>query len=185
MAIMKCPECRRGVSTKAAACPGCGAPVAIPVLTVEAASGRFTSDRWAAVVIVGAVLLVSAIAAVIGRATTSDAAQQQAAAADDANCRHDLHCWGEKAWAGAETYCPPEIERKAKYSVRWLDSHWYEHKLTRYRWLSEPAGTVTMLGDKAEFQNGFGAFAVVTYECDFDPYSDKVLGVRVYEGRLP
>ena len=31
MAIVKCGECGRDVSTQAAACPGCGAPVGRPV----------------------------------------------------------------------------------------------------------------------------------------------------------
>lgn len=35
MALINCFECRREISDKAVACPGCGAPVAIPVGTPE------------------------------------------------------------------------------------------------------------------------------------------------------
>lgn len=54
--MIKCAECGRGVSTKAAACPSCGAPVIIPTLRAE--SGH--RDAWRAAVLavlIGGVVL--------------------------------------------------------------------------------------------------------------------------------
>jgi hypothetical protein len=98
-------------------------------------------------------------------------------------CRADLACWGDKyaIWAGYE--CPVEIEKLATYRANWLDG-WLEGKFTHYRWLSEESGTVTMIGDSLEFENGFGAGTNMIYECDIDPDAKTVLAVRAFEGRL-
>lgn len=45
-------------------------------------------------------------------------------------------------------------------------------------------GIITYFGDRIQFQNGFGAWQYQTYQCDYDPLSDKILDVRIYPGRL-
>lgn len=44
---------------------------------------------------------------------------------------------------------------------------------------------MTVIGDRVKFQNGFGAWAPMIYECDIDPASERILDVRVSQGRLP
>lgn len=102
---------------------------------------------------------------------------------EDEICRANLVCWGDKqvVWSGFR--CPPEIEKLASYRANWLDG-WLEPKFSHYRWLSKERGTLTMIGDQIEFENGFGAAINMIYECDIDPAAEEVLAVRVYEGRL-
>lgn len=57
MAMMNCQECGHQVSTKAVACPGCGAPVVIPTLNTTDAVWR-TRSTWA----IGLFLLLAALA---------------------------------------------------------------------------------------------------------------------------
>jgi len=53
-----------------------------------------------------------------------------------------------------------------------------------YGWLDKCAGTLTYAGDSVEFQTPLGAYQRVSYECDFDPATNKVLDVRARAGRL-
>lgn len=43
---------------------------------------------------------------------------------------------------------------------------------------------IRYIGDKVEFQNGFGALTPMTYVCTLDSSSKKVIDVQVSEGRL-
>ncbi len=98
--------------------------------------------------------------------------------------KDDLQCNGDQAVVAAGVYCKDPVERLAKHSVRWTDGT-FETKFGRFRWKDKDAGTLTMIGDKAEFQNGFGAYTPVIYECDLAVDRKTVLDVRVREGRLP
>ena len=101
-------------------------------------------------------------------------------------CMKSLQCWGDKHLMGASVYCPQFIERMAKYDAEWTDG-WIEPKFSRFRWqdvANRTDGIVTFIGDKVKFQNGFGAWLPMTYECDFDPSANAVIDVRVFEGRL-
>ena len=102
----------------------------------------------------------------------------------EALCGNDLQCAGEKAQVDAGIKCRGAVERLTTYSVRWVDRT-FDPKFSQLRWLNQPTGTLTMIGDRAEFQNGFGAYSPVIYECDFDPRANEVLAVRAREGRLP
>jgi len=103
---------------------------------------------------------------------------------DDATCRADLQCWGDKHSLSAALYCKEEVEKLAKYSHEWTDGL-MESKFSRFRWKDREAGVLTYIGDKIKFQNGFGAWQNMTYQCDFDPSSKRVGDVRAYAGRLP
>lgn len=106
----------------------------------------------------------------------------------EAECRSDLRCWAEKGTVAASVYCRDQVEKLANYSMKWTDA-WYESKFSRYRWSRKDQGgrgIVTYLGDKAQFQNGFGAFQNVIYTCDMIP-EDKdhtIYDVSVAPGRL-
>lgn len=172
MALSKCKECKKEVSTKAPTCPHCG--IKNPTTT-------------AGQVVVGLLVVLAIGYGVVHFASSDDKKSDSAAAAkaaqDEAACKKDLSCWGEKNLAAASVYCKPEIEKLAKYSVKWTDGA-LEMKMSRYRWAKKEAETVTYLGDKAQFQNGFGAYQNVVYECDFDPASKSVQDVRIREGHI-
>lgn len=70
MALSKCPDCGRGVSTSATACPGCGRPTKAPqpahVQTTQGATGKFLDPAanarsclgCVAAVVIGAIALM-------------------------------------------------------------------------------------------------------------------------------
>jgi hypothetical protein len=96
----------------------------------------------------------------------------------------DLQCLGNQGIAAAGVYCAREVEKLASHSVKWKDGA-FETKFSRFRWHDMEKGEITYIGDKAEFQNGFGAYTPVIYECDIAADEKTVLDVRVQEGRLP
>lgn len=172
MALSKCKECKKEVSTKAPTCPHCG--VKNPTTTAKQ-------------LVVGLLGVLVIGYGIVHFASSGKKERDSAAAAkteqDVAACKKDLRCWGEKNMVAASVYCKREVERLAKYSVKWTDGA-LELKVSRYRWAEKDAGTLTYLGDKAQFQNGFGAYQNVVYECDFDPTSKSVQDVRVREGHI-
>lgn len=111
------------------------------------------------------------------------AEQARLAAAEAAQCRQTLSCWGEKVGYQAHSECKRHIERLARYDVEWEDG-FLDPAFTHYRWADREAGTVTIIGDKIKFQNGFGAWQNHIYECDVLPEADLVLEVRAQPGRL-
>lgn len=175
MALIKCHECGKDVSTEAAACQNCGAPPATSAplpAKVEKVSNLMSVIVLSAVII-GLVAMCS---------STDD--QSNSKKEPDKCAKDDLQCLGDKAVVAAGIYCKDPIERLAKHSVRWTDGT-FETKFSRFRWKDKAAGKLTMIGDRAEFQNGFGAYTPVIYECDLDADGKTVLEVRANEGRLP
>lgn len=171
MALIKCRECGKDVSTEATACPGCGAPPAQPEKQKQGSP------------LVG--VIVMAVIIGVGVSMCNSTVEKDNLAKKEAECaKDDLQCLGDKAVVAAGIYCKDPVERLAKHSVRWTDGT-FEMKFSRFRWKDKDAGRLTMIGDKAEFQNGFGAYTPVTYECDLDADGKTVLDVRVREGRLP
>jgi hypothetical protein len=77
----------------------------------------------------------------------------------------DLECLGNRALGSASVYCRSQIERQAAHSVKWTDGM-LTPKFSQFRWRDPIEGSITYIGDRAEFQNGFGAFGPVVYECD-------------------
>ncbi len=109
--------------------------------------------------------------------------KRKAAAEKEAQCKKNLQCWGDKNLFAAAVACDDVIERHAKYSHEWTDGM-LEPKFSHLRWKNRDKGIVTFIGDKIRFQNGFGAWSNMVYECDFEPVSSIVIDVRVQQGRL-
>lgn len=128
-------------------------------------------------VIVGAVLIAFII-------NGPKEAKPEKPAFNAAECVKDLSCWADHHHIEATIRCEKYVERLAKYSHQWTDK-WHETKFSHFRWKNSKKGTVTYIGDKIRFQNGFGAWQNSVYECDFDPASKQVLDVRAKHGRLP
>lgn len=175
MAMTTCKECKQAVSSKAKTCPNCGiAQPAVPAGSAALGFVMLAGIVWGAVAFLG------------GDDDASAAAQAktpQEIAAEAAACRADLQCWGSKYNTAAAVRCDNHIEGLANYSHEWTDGL-LDLKFSHFRWLDQPHGTVTYIGDKIKFQNGFGAWQNYVYECDYDPDGEAALAVRAEPGRL-
>lgn len=178
MALKPCKECKKEVSDKANTCPNCG---------VSSPTTQFSDivTGWTVIIVVVAALVYACSPSKDKSSSTADAAilAKQKEQADIA-CKKELSCWGDKHIASASAYCKSPIERLAKYSSKWTDGT-FEMKFSRYRWIDESEGTLTYIGDKIQFQNGFGAFQNHIYQCDFDPATERPIDVRASPGTLP
>jgi len=133
---------------------------------------------------VGVVVVLVAMCSSSEKKPAASTDQEQTKPAKVECEKGDLQCNGDKAVIAASVYCKDSVERMAKHSVKWTDGT-FELKFSRFRWKDKDADVITLVGDKAEFQNGFGAYTPVTYECDLATDRKTVLDVRVREGRLP
>lgn len=102
---------------------------------------------------------------------------------EEAACASDIQCWGDKHHLRASFACEQPVSRLARLNYRWVDG-WMEGKFSHFRWRDRDEGVVTFIGDRIEFQNGFGAWIRHTYECDYDPKREVVLDVRGRQGFL-
>lgn len=168
MALKPCKSCKHQVDTTAKTCPNCG--VANPGVTGGSVLG-------------GMIMLAVVAFLVVKCVGGGDEKQVAKPKVDPATCMKDLKCWGEKYLSSASVYCKTPVEKLAKYSARWTDGT-FEMKFSHYRWKNQAQGIVTYIGDKIEFQNGFGAFQPHIYECDFNPATNAVLAVKASPGRL-
>ncbi len=176
MALVKCKECGHEVSKKAKSCPACGAPT----------PKRTSLLTW---IIAGFFALVI-IRAIFSSSTAPPSEQSDAVApvtktpeVSNAECKKSLQCWGERHSISATVRCQRYIEKLAKYSHKWTDG-FLEPKFSHFRWKNRATGVVTFIGDKIQFQNGFGAWQNSIYECDFNPSTEQVLDVRASPGQL-
>ncbi len=130
------------------------------------------------------IFFFSLLSAIMNRGGSQPDADQKKNEAVDAKCASsDLDCRGSKAMLYAELLCKSAIEQSAANNFRWVDS-FLEPKFSRYRWTKKPSGRITMIGDKIEFMNGYGAYFPMTYECDLGDEDRTALRVRVQKGRL-
>jgi RNA polymerase subunit RPABC4/transcription elongation factor Spt4 len=174
MALKPCRECKKEVSTEATVCPHCGTP-----------KPTTPQQTWKDT-LVGLIVVIVVVGGLVTMCSDSDE-QKKAKAAEsalkDAQCNQDLSCIGDRLSISMTGRCVPEIERLAKNSVKWTDET-LEPKFSRLRWTNAEKTMVTLIGDKAQFQNGFGAYVSVIYQCDVDIQTRTVFAVRVNEGRL-
>lgn len=174
MALIKCKECGHDVSNKAETCPNCGAKV-----TPKAGCGTIVGTIFFAAVALAAI-------SSIFDSSSGTSGGTPAASSESSDCKpNDLQCLGDKGIIGASVYCQNAIEKFAIHSVKWTDGT-FDTKFSRFRWRDQAKGEITYVGDKVEFQNGFGAFTPMIYECDLAADDKTVLDARVLgEGRLP
>lgn len=173
MALKPCKECKKEVAANAPTCPHCG--VKNPGVT--------TKDMFIGLAGLCVIVGIAVVACSDSDEEKSAAAAKRAEA--DAACMKDLQCLGDKGMVAAGIKCPQHIEKLAKGAVKWTDGT-LEPKFSRFRWKDEKNGIVTQIGDKVQFQNGFGAYVNVVYTCDLDMKNGQteVLSVTANEGRL-
>lgn len=172
MAMTKCKECKQPVSAKAKVCPHCG--IKDPgVSTKDAILGFliFGGIIWAGFTFFG------------GDSDEKTKPSAEQLAQEAAACKQDLQCWGDKNGVSASVYCKTPVEKLAKYSAKWTDGM-LDSKFSHFRWLNKDKGHITYIGDKIQFQNGFGAMQNHVYECDYDPSTNTPLEVRARPGQL-
>lgn len=104
--------------------------------------------------------------------------------ARNAACRQNLVCWADRHSLTASAQCRIPIERSARLNSRWTDGIFSTPMFSSLRWASRNSGVVTYLGDAIEMQNGFGAWIVHNYECEFDTIRSAVRRTTVRAGRL-
>ena len=98
-------------------------------------------------------------------------------------CLRDFPCVRDNTkWKlDAEPECARRIESYAFYDVRWTNG-WLEPKM---EWATNSfdngAGVVVFSGNNVEFQNAFGVWRQYGYYCYYDPVSESVVSVDVYE----
>ena len=89
MALIKCHECGRDVSTLAAACPGCGAPIRKEGPKPPIANRMAPTDKVLWVILFG--LIVAAMSMCTSGGDKKHAEAKPASCADD-----DLQCLGDR-----------------------------------------------------------------------------------------
>lgn len=104
-------------------------------------------------------------------------AQVAAGSAKDAACLTDLQCAGDKFLSTANAYCRPLLLEQAKAIAKWdyqIEEVGFTNSiLDKFRWADDTKTQLIYVGDKAKFQNGFGAWKHVGYQCIFDVASKK------------
>lgn len=81
-------------------------------------------------------------------------------------------------WQAVEVVCPEAIESLAKWDYEWTDG-WLEFKFDSQHYKTQQADVYRYKGNKLKLQNGFGAWAHVTYYCDVDFISGKLVNAGV------
>ncbi len=96
----------------------------------------------------------------------------------DAECKLDLYCWANRHWIDAEVSCKQLVLERAKHDHRWLGGRRF---FDSYHWRDSELGILTYKGSKAQFQNAFGAWHKMQYQCDYDPEKQTVRLVELSE----
>jgi hypothetical protein len=99
------------------------------------------------------------------------------------DCQQSLSCLAKKNIIYAGAICQSPIQKMSKFLYEWTDG-FTTPRFSHYRWNSQPEGIITFIGDQIKIQNGFGAWAHYTYECDFDTTKQSVIDVRATQGRI-
>jgi len=77
--------------------------------------------------------------------------------------------------SGADDY----LRSVAKYEFKWEDTGWLDTKFDKYLKQVEAPGVLVLVSDKAELQNGFGAYQRIELWCSYDTQAKKVLSYAI------
>lgn len=190
MALIGCKECGTEISNKAKACPKCGCRLRITSLFTKIIAWFFGISF--ALAIIGAVnddgakdggSKVSAQkeesieAAVVKPEAVAPPAKPETAELSEEECRADDECWLAKHKIDGMVDCRYQIESHAEYDFEWTNG-WLEH---RYRNIYVGDGRVIhYVGESVKFQNGFGAWKKMKYNCAYNPDSGLARMVNLF-----
>ncbi|GAB5387036.1 MAG: hypothetical protein Alpg2KO_00040 [Alphaproteobacteria bacterium] len=97
---------------------------------------------------------------------------------EDARCEKNAICLGKRIRSRIIHSCKKSVEAHAKYQMEWQDGM-LSPAFSPYKFGDEP-GTLIFIGDKARFQNGFGAWQMVeAYICVVDIETRQALRSEV------
>jgi hypothetical protein len=200
MALIICSECGKDVSSKATACPSCGAPAEdfvdptsrpkkLPIKVYAVSIALIIFVLWGFSVSTthsnepaknnpdtnkreSPVVSVSPVAS--GPTPEQIEVQNQ-------TCLTDLQCTGDKLTAEAETYCRRMLEDEAKAIAKWDykigDGGFFDFIIERLRWANESKQQIIFTGKKAKFQNGFSPWQRTGYSCFVDVATKRAISV--------
>lgn len=169
MSLVACKECKKEVSKNAKTCPNCG-------IKSPGISGKDAGK--------GCLGLVVASLFIAGMlASCDDSKSTVEPMLSDTQCQQSLPCLAEKHIIYAGAMCQSPIQKMSQYSYEWTDG-FSNPRFSRYRWVNKDKGIITYIGDEIKMQNGFGAWAVYSYECDFDTVNKAVIDVSASQGRI-
>jgi hypothetical protein len=168
MALIKCKDCRKEISSDAPVCPHCGKPI----------SKQSQTATGCLIVIVFFVIL-----SVIGRCSDKNSKPESASApaaappvATDLNDAKALdEKYGTDALVNCEVGADDYLRAASKFAFKWDEIGFFEHKFDQYRSHASSPGILTMVSDKASLQNGFGAYQRIELACKYDTQAKKVL----------
>jgi hypothetical protein len=177
MSLIPCPECTKEISSQASSCPHCGAPA--KANATAAAPAKKTRKSHPISYAVLALIVIAGIWAYFDGSKKEEEQAAAAAAAKDAACATDLQCSGDKYQRDAEGECRPLLQAKGKAIAKWDfklgEGGMFDFLLERFRWTDDTKTQLVYTGSRAKFQNGFGAWQQVDYECRFDIASKKAV----------
>jgi len=193
LALIKCKECEREISSDAAACPNCGKPV---VKTTPAAKGCLS-----VIAVIGLFVLIGHCSSnhedskPKGTPTPAEPAPPPAAPAStiaappappvtiDKATLIDAKALDEKFGTDAFIQCASEaddyLRGAAKYAFKWDEIGFLEQKFDKYLSHVSAPGVLTMISSKVSLQNGFGAYERIELYCDYDTQAKKTLGYSI------
>ena len=170
MTLIACKECKKEVSTLATTCPNCGSPVSKPIKKGEAIAGWFVIATFLAI----GYFIYSQVSGT----STTDQERANNKQKEDA-CKVNLQCSGDKYQSAAEVECRQRLDAQAKSIAKWDfklgEGGLLDFLLQRFSWVDDSKKQIIYFGDKAKFQNGFGAWQRVEYQCVFDTQTKKAV----------
>ena len=170
MALITCPECKGSVSDTLDCCPHCGYKIKIVQM-----DGENKKDSYR--LIVTAIIILIIIFSLISFCSSPSPSPSPKTETPDSSSTSPEE-QATKALIGASVYCKNDIEKASKFDVKWVDDL-FSFKFSKYVWLDQDKGIIAAFGDKARFQNIYGAYENIDYRCDFDSINNKVLKVYV------
>ncbi|HDG1673796.1 TPA: hypothetical protein PFE07_003264 [Kluyvera cryocrescens] len=162
MALTKCKECKKEVSTSAKTCPHCG--VANPGVNVMK----------------GCLILI--VLAIGFGAYMTFSGDDKAESAPLTCSNTDMQCNYDRNLVDAVTKCKPLVEKSAKYDFEWTDS--MLDTIFSHGRIDPQKDEFTFIGDKVKFTNGFNAKTTMTYACTLNLKSKEVTNFKIQQGKL-
>ncbi|HFS1992531.1 TPA: hypothetical protein ACHWTK_001362 [Escherichia coli] len=165
MALTKCKDCKKEVSTSAKTCPHCG--VKDPGFGAKQKLG-------------GCLVLIIIVAVIMYFIGSGD--DEKTVETTKVCSNTDTQCNFDKNLVDAVTKCKPLVERSAKYEFEWTDG--LLDPMFSHGRIDSKNNQFTFIGDKVKFTNGFNAKVNMTYACTLDLKTKEVVDFKISEGKL-
>lgn len=183
-----CPRCRRQFLAETNTCPHCGpSPRQRLITRLRVVRPGYWQALLVTVALVITIPVVRHYLDQAAQARAAAAAEQKRiaranAAAQEAACRANARCWGDRHIGSASHQCRRAAESRALHAVRWPEG-WFALDFPGVDWHDQAAGTLIYVGS-AELQNGFGAWSPYIIGCLYDTRAGRVVRVELQPGRL-